>query len=260
MLIQFEYNIKEKWIIHGYSIFSPITICHWPTIPADSSTLLCNPCRTSSNLPVLLNQLSTILVNPKCHCLRSYRSPPICCVPYLWMYHPSWPFPMTLKTNARCHQIYSLGPSHTDNTSPADCHIGWLNLPVSHILICNDGSPVPLEGDQLMPINSRMYADPIATSLPDSQNLLVCLTCYLTTPASALGMLVEHIFCPWLYHSICQCTIQARSPFSVCCWPIIPAGSSTQLCNQCWTPNWTSNHYPTGTLGILQICILQYSV
>ena len=25
MLIQFEYNIKEKWIIHGYSIFSPIT-------------------------------------------------------------------------------------------------------------------------------------------------------------------------------------------------------------------------------------------
>ena len=26
ILIQFEYNIKEKWIIHGYSIFSPITV------------------------------------------------------------------------------------------------------------------------------------------------------------------------------------------------------------------------------------------
>ena len=87
------------------------------------------------------------------------------------MYHPSQPLPKALKINARCHQIYSLGPSHTDNTGPADCHIAWLNLLVPYILICNDGSPVPLEGDQLMPVNFGMYADPIATSLTDSQNL-----------------------------------------------------------------------------------------
>ena len=29
ILIQFEYNIKEKWIIHEYSIFSPIISIFW---------------------------------------------------------------------------------------------------------------------------------------------------------------------------------------------------------------------------------------
>ena len=44
---------------------------------------------------------------------------------------------------------------------------------------------------------------------------------------------LNHICWSWIFHTPCQCTIQACSPFFVCCWPTIPASSCTQLCIQC---------------------------
>ena len=169
----------------------------------------------------------------------------------------------------------------------------------------------------------------IATSLPGSQSLLVWPifsvtvfysvthllvhpTCPLSSPV--IGMPVDHICHPWVFHTICWCTIHASWLFGACQCPTIPAGFptwlckltcypttnagalgmpvdhichpwvfhilyasalsmpvgsflhggvppyllgfSTWLCNQCWTPNWTSDCYPTGALGIPQIHIL----
>ena len=103
-------------------------------------------------------------------------------------------------------------------------------------------------------------------------HLLSHYPCWCTRYASAAPMQSPII------HTICQCTIQASWIFSACWWFTTPAGFSTWLCkltcystthasalsmpvdhqcgpwlfipyasacNQCWTPNQTSDCYPT---------------
>ena len=57
MLIQFEYNIKEKWIIHGYSIFSPITVIASTghMLPA-ALVVMCQRCWDLRKSPIFCSQ------------------------------------------------------------------------------------------------------------------------------------------------------------------------------------------------------------
>ena len=82
------------------------------------------------------------------------------------------------------------------------------------------------------------------------------LTCYPTTHAGALGMPVDHICHPWVFHTVCQCTIHASWLFSAWWCPTIPAGLlhmalqpmlDTQLdiwLLSYWCPRHSSNPYP----------------